>query len=266
MAPFTLPPIGLGTNPMKGPTCRNVVETAIDLGYRHIDTAQMYGNEADVGAAIEGSPVDRSDLIIATKVHPDNLAYDDVITTVRASADRLGLETIDLIYIHWPTDAYDPDTTLSAFEELYDEGLFRALGVSNFSPEQIDDVLDRISIPVVANQIELHPLLQQRDLREYVADTDLTLVGYSPILKGRAADIPELVSIAEKHGITPTQVCLAWIVAIDAVAVPKASSRAHLDQNLAAADVSLDDEDVEAIAAIGTERRLVSRPGAPWTT
>ena len=282
-------PIGLGTSGNRDPNqCTKSVETALSLGYRHVDTAQMYGNERAVGEGIAradvpgeergssaasartaewraGNEVTRDQLVVATKVHPDNLAGEDVIETARASLDRLGLDAVDLLYVHWPRAAYDPADTLPAFDQLYEEGLARNVGVSNFTPELLDEARDILDAPIVAHQVELHPLLQQDELRTYAREHDHTIVAYSPIMKGAAGEVPELVAIAEKHGITPTQVCLAWLVGLEnVVAIPKATGEAHLRENLAAADVELDEEDFDRIASIEEDRRLVDPDGAPW--
>ncbi len=259
-------PIGLGTSGNRDPDqCAKSVETALSLGYRHVDTAQMYGNERAVGKGITRADVPRDQLVVATKVHPDNLAGEDVIETTRESIDRLGLDAVDLLYVHWPRAAYNPEDTLPAFDRLYEEGLARNVAVSNFTPELLDEARDILDAPIVANQVELHPLLQQEELRAYAREHDHTVVAYSPIMKGAADEVPELVAIAEKHGVTPTQVCLAWLVGLEnVVAIPKATGEAHLRENLAAADVELEADDFERIASIEHERRFVDPADAPW--
>ena len=263
----SLPSVGLGTAGNTDPDrCRETVETGLAVGYRHIDTAQMYDNESAVGAGLANSPVARESVVVATKVHPSNLASDDVIESTAESLDRLGLDTIDLLYVHWPIDAYDPADTLPAFDELVTAGHVNAIGVSNFSPALVREAADILEHPIAAHQIELHPLLQQDRLREVAAELGHTVVAYSPIMKGRAASVPELVSIAEKHGATPTEVALAWVTGLEGVvAIPKSTSRDHLVANLASPDLSLDAADIDRIEGIDRSERLVSMAGAPWT-
>ena len=157
MAVDSLPELGLGTYDIDDhETCVESVETALDCGYRHLDTAEGYENERAVGEGLEAADVDREDVFLATKVSSENLARGDVLEHARASADRLGVETLDLLYVHWPIRAYDPEETLPALDELYDEGLVRHVGLSNFLPGQLDEALDRLEAPLFAHQVECH--------------------------------------------------------------------------------------------------------------
>jgi 2,5-diketo-D-gluconate reductase B len=157
MAVDSLPELGLGTYDVDDhETCVESVETALNCGYRHLDTAEGYENERAVGEGLEAADVDREDVFLATKVSSENLARGDVLEHARASADRLGVETLDLLYVHWPIRAYDPEATLSALDELYDEGLIRHVGLSNFLPGQLDKALDRLEAPLFAHQVECH--------------------------------------------------------------------------------------------------------------
>ena len=258
-----IPSPGLGTSGNDDhEQCAETVETAVEMGYRHVDTAQMYDNEAAVGEGVAAADVDREDVFLATKVHPENLAADDVRATADESLDRLGVDHVDLLYVHWPMHAYDPETTLPAFDDLRDAGTTRHVAVSNFTPELLDEAREILDAPVVANQVELHPLLQQDDLRAYASEHDVTLVAYAPILRGEADDVPELRDVAEKHDATPTQVSLAWLHAKDVVPIPKATGERHLRENFETPD--LDAEDVAKIDAIDRERRLIDPDEAPW--
>ena len=157
MAVDSLPELGLGTYDIDDhETCVESVETALDCGYRHLDTAEGYENERAVGEGLEAADVDREDVFLATKVSSENLARGDVLEHARASADRLGVETLDLLYVHWPIRAYDPEETLPALDELHDEGLVRHVGLSNFLPGQLDEALDRLEAPLFAHQVECH--------------------------------------------------------------------------------------------------------------
>jgi 2,5-diketo-D-gluconate reductase B len=178
--------------------------------------------------------------------------------------DRLGLDVIDLLYVHWPLGAYDPADTLRAFDELREEGLIRHVGLSNFTPDLLDEARDHLDAPIAAHQVEMHPLLHQDDLVTYARKHDHVLVAYSPIARGKVFDDPTIQRIAEKHDATPAQVSLAWLVGKEnVVTVPKATDD-HLTENLAAADLDLDPDDVAAIEAIDREERVVDIDPAPW--
>lgn len=261
-----LPPIGLGTYKNTDPdTCRASVRTALDVGYRHLDTAEGYDNEAYAGEGLADADVDSEEVFVATKVGTRSLAYDDVLETAAASREQLGVDTIDLLYVHWPIRTYDPEETLRAFDELSDRGDIRHVGLSNFLPDQLTDAIDRLDAPVHAHQVECHPLLQQDELRRLAREHDHHLVAYSPLAKGTVTDVPELVDIAEKHDATPAQVSLAWLLWKESVSViPKASSEAHIRENLGALDLALDDEDVARIDAIDRTERMVDFDAAPW--
>ncbi len=261
-----LPPIGLGTYQNTDPdVCAASVETALNLGYRHVDTAEMYENEAAVGEGIAAADVDREDVFVATKLHSSNLAYDDVLERVRACRDRLGVDVVDLLYVHWPLRTYDGEETLAAFDRLYDEGLIRHVGLSNFTPELLEEALEYLDAPLFAHQVECHPLLQQEELRAYAREHGHHLVAYSPLAKGSVTEVPELVEIAEKHGATPAQVGLAWLLSKDEVVViPKATSEAHIRENYEARRLTLPEEDLARIDAIDREQRQVDFEDAPW--
>ena len=267
-APMTaddLPDVGIGTYDTDHDACQACVTYALNTGYRHVDTAEMYENEAAVGDALAAANVDREDVFVATKVLPENLAYDDVLARAQASREKLGVDAIDLLYVHWPIRAYDPEETLAAFDELYDRGLTRHVGLSNFTPARLDEARDHLDAPVFAHEVECHPLFQQDELREYAREHDHYLVAYSPLAKGRVTEVPEIVDIAEKHDATPAQVSLAWLLSKENVAViPKSTSETHIRENLAAGGLSLDPEDVERIDAIDREERQVDFPDAPW--
>ncbi|MFB6090116.1 MAG: aldo/keto reductase [Halobellus sp.] len=260
-----MPMLGLGTWQNDDPeTCADTVATALEAGYRHVDTAQAYGNEEAVGRGIARADVDREDVFLATKVWIDNLAYDDVLATTEASLDRLGVDYVDLLYVHWPSRTYDPEETLRAFDELVDEGKIDRIGVSNFLPEQVDAAIERTDAPIFANQVELHPLLPQEGLREHCADRDVEVVAYSPLARGEVFDVPEIAEVAEKHDVSEAQVSLAWLREKGVTAIPKATGEAHVRDNLASLSLDLDDEDVAAIDAIDRTDRQVDPGFAPW--
>jgi diketogulonate reductase-like aldo/keto reductase len=261
-----VPRIGLGTYQNDDhEQCVKSVRTALDVGYRHVDTAQDYGNEAAVGEGIADADVERPDVFLASKVEPDNLSYDDTLQSTRESAERLGVDTIDLMYVHWPLNAYDPEETLPALDELREEGTIEHVGLSNFRPDQLDEAREHLDAPIVAHQVEMHPLLQQEALHEYAVADDHLLVAYCPIARGRVADVEVVREIAERHDATPVQVSLAWLASKEnVVAVPKATGEDHIRENFDARDVTLDAEDVDRIDAIEREERIVDFDAAPW--
>jgi 2,5-diketo-D-gluconate reductase B len=260
-----LPPIGLGTfqNTYRDECVESVV-TALDVGYRLIDTAQVYDTEPFVGEALEASPVERSDLVVATKIWNENLAYEDVLDTFDESRDRLGIDVVDLLYVHWPAGAYDPEETLPALDELYDRGVVREIGVSNFTRDELEVAQDILDAPIFANQIEVHPLCPQRDLREYCATQDIEVVAYSPLARGRVVDVPELRSIADRHDCTAAQVSLAWVRQTGSVPIPMARTERYIRENYESLHITLEDRDIERIDGIDRTRRTIDPEYAPW--
>ncbi|MFB6195098.1 MAG: aldo/keto reductase [Haloplanus sp.] len=260
-----MPMLGLGTWQNTDPeACADAVATALELGYRHVDTAQAYDNEAAVGDGLARADVPRDDVFLATKVWIDRLDYDDVLSSARESLDRLGVDYLDLLYVHWPAGAYDPTDTLAAFDHLHDEGLIERIGVSNFQPEQVTTAIEATEAPIFANQIECHPLLPRDDLRAHCTEHDVEVVAYSPLARGKVFDVPELARIAEKHGVSEAQVSLAWLRRKGVTAIPKATSEAHLRDNLASRSLELDDDDLATIDGIDRRERLIDPDFAPW--
>lgn len=261
-----LPSPGLGTMKITdAEECRETIARAWDVGYRHVDSAQKYGNEAEVGAAIAAADIPREELLLATKIAESNLAYDDVLSTARESLERLGVEQVDLLYVHWPWETYEAEETLAAFNELYDDGVMRNVGVCNCTPELLDEARDLLEMPLFAHQVEMHPLLQQEELHEYALEHDTYLVAYCPLMRGGIVEVPELVEVGEKHGATAAQVSLAWLSSRESVVpIPKGTGD-HVEENYRARDLELDEEDLEAIASIDREHRVVDPPEkGPW--
>ena len=260
-----MPMLGLGTWENEDPEqCVESVRSALETGYRHIDTAQAYGNEESVGEGIEQADVPREDVFLATKVWTKNLAHDDVIDSTHESLDKLGVDAVDLLYIHWPQNTYDPEETLTAFEELVDEGLIDHIGVSNFEPEHLDEAQEILDEPIFANQVECSPLFRQEELREYCESESIELVAYSPLARGEVFDVDELSEIAEKHGASEAQVSLAWLREKGITAIPKATSEDHIRGNWDSLSVDLDDEDVATIDSLDRQERQVDPDFAPW--
>ncbi len=265
MTDLDLPAIGLGTSGNDDPEeCAATVSDALDMGYRHVDTAQMYDNETAVGRGIRASDVPRDEVVLATKIHPDNLGYEDAIRTAREPLERLGVDRVDMLYVHWPVSAYDPPETLRAFDELHADGVMDHVCVSNFTPPLLDEARDLLDAPIAAHQVECHPLLQQEELRAYAREHDHYLVAYSPLGRGEIFDDPTLTAIAEKHDTTVPAVCLAWAVAQEVVVpIPKATGD-HVRANWEARTLELDPEDFDRIAAIDRRERIIDPDAAAW--
>ena len=254
MNPDELPRLGFGT---VGVTDPETIVRALDVGYRHIDTAQWYENEHIVGEGIARSEVPREEVIVTTKVLPENLAREDVLKTTEESRQRLGIDVIDLLYVHWPTNAYDADGTLGAFDTLYDETKIRGVGLSNFTPALLDEARNRLDAPLVAHQVEMHPFLPQRELVNHAQQHEYNLVAYSPLAQGAVFDDPVLHDIAAEHGVSIAQIALAWLFETENVcAIPKASGD-HIQDNYGALDIDLTAEDIARIDGIDRELRTV---------
>jgi 2,5-diketo-D-gluconate reductase B len=259
------PRIGIGTYDLDPDVCTTSVAAALNVGYRHVDTAEMYENEAAVCRAVEVADVERAEVFVATKIHSRNLSYDDVLEHAGESRDRLGVGTIDLLYVHWPIRAYDPEETLAAFDELHGRGVVRNVGVSNFTPRLLEEAMDLLDAPLFAHQVECHPLLQQEELRRYAREHDHYLVAYSPLAKGAVTEEPVIQDVAAEYDATAAQVSLAWLLSKEnVVPIPRSSTEAHIEENFEARTVELDPAAIERIDAIERTRRQVNFPGAPW--
>lgn len=259
-------PIGLGTwrNTYPG-RCEESIATAIDMGYTHIDTARAYGNESCVGEAIRHSRIQRKDIVVATKVHPENLSYDDVYESVDRSLSELDLATIDLLYVHWPALTYDPVETWEAFDDLWKDAHIEAAGVSNFTPELVKEAMDIAEVPIIANQVEMHPLFQQHNLVKNAQELGISLVAYSPIARGRVFEFDILSAIANKHDASEAQVSLAWLLQMDNVfPIPMADIEVYQRENYESLNLDLDERDIDEIESMSLQRRIVSPEYAPW--
>ncbi|NHX40712.1 MULTISPECIES: aldo/keto reductase [Haloarcula] len=248
-----LPPVGLGT---MGIEDEAVVRAAIDCGYRHLDTAQIYDNESTVGAGIAAADTDRADLTVATKLWIDALEATAVRPATEASLDRLGLDAVDLLYVHRPRGDYNPETTLPAVEAVREAGLTAHVGLSNFDPDQLVDAREFLD-KIAAHQVEFHPLFWRESLLTDAQKHDYPLVAYAPLAGGRVFEEPTILNIAAQHETTPAAVSIAWVTSYEnVVTIPKASSQSHLEANLAAADLELTDAEIARIEAIEREEEL----------
>jgi 2,5-diketo-D-gluconate reductase B len=258
---ISVPQLGLGTFRMQGDVCRAAVESALALGYRHIDTAEMYGNEDAIGAAIAASGVARGDLHVTTKVWNENLAPDAIRRAFDASLKKLRLDHVDLYLVHWPAKNMNLPAMFETLIKLKEQGRTRAIGVANFNIALLKTVVEEIKAPIACNQVEYHVFLDQTPLRKYLAAKSIPLVAYCPLAQGRAATDKTLMAIGRKHGATAAQVALKWLLDQDGVAaIPKASRTESQKANLDALHIGLDDEDRAAIAGLPKNERLVN-PG-----
>ncbi|HEY3598619.1 MAG TPA: aldo/keto reductase, partial [Paraburkholderia sp.] len=218
-----IPRLGFGTFRMPGDGCQPVVESALALGYRHIDTAEMYQNEAAVGAALAASGVARADLHVTTKVWHENLKPDALRRSFDASLRQLRLDYVDLFMVHWPSADMDLPVVLETMMKLKKEGLTRTIGVCNFNMPLMKAAVEDVRAPIACLQIEYHPFLSQSRMLDYLRTKNIPLVAYAPLAQGRAANDPVLARIGAKHGVTGAQIAIAWLLDQDGViAIPKA--------------------------------------------
>ena len=257
-----VPALGLGTWQLSGRGCFEAVRQALDLGYRHIDPAQMYGNETEVGWAIRESGLARDQIFLTTKLAPGNLAAAAVRRTAEESLRRLATDHVDLLLIHWPTGEAPLGETLGALAALRKAGKARYIGVSNFNVALLQEAVDTLGADLLCNQVEYHPYLSQRAVLAAVRRHGLMLTAYSPLARGRAQRDMALSAIGRTYGKSPAQVALRWLLDQDGVAaIPKASGRAHLAANLAVCDFALSAADRAAIDALRDGYRVVDPAG-----
>lgn len=257
--------LGFGTFRMPGGDCQPVVESALQVGYRHIDTAAMYENEGAVGAALAASGIARKELFVTTKAWHDKLSSPEAIRgALDASLAKLKLEYVDLYMVHWPSAQMDTAQVLSTLDALRREGRTRAIGVCNFNLPMLRCAIEDLKAPIASVQVEYHPFLDQSRLLAYLRGRNIPLTAYAPLAQGRAASDETLVTIGKKHGVSGAQVAIAWLLEQPGViAIPKAQRLESQRSNFAALDVRLDDEDRKAIARLPKDLRYVNPPFAP---
>ncbi|MEZ5765352.1 MAG: aldo/keto reductase [Xanthobacteraceae bacterium] len=246
---FRIPAIGLGTWELRGRTCARIVEQALRLGYRHIDTAQMYENEREVGEGLRASGVPRDEIFVTTKVWPTHFAPHDLIRSAKESLVKLRMSEVDLLLLHWPSDRVPLVETLGALAQVKQAGMARHIGVSNFDAALVTEAVSLCAEPLSCNQMHLNPYLDQSATLAACRKFGLVPVAYTPIAKGRVADDAELLRIARAYGRTAAQVSLRWLVQQDISAIPRTSKIERLQENLDI-DFHLSDADMAAISAI----------------
>ncbi|MCT4710435.1 2,5-didehydrogluconate reductase DkgB [Enterobacteriaceae bacterium H11S18] len=261
---MTIPAFGLGTFRLKDDVVITSVKTALELGYRTIDTAQIYDNEAAVGKAIEESGVARSDLFITTKIWIANLGKDNLIASLKESLSKLRTDYVDLTLIHWPSpeNAVPVAEFMQALLEAKKEGLTRQIGISNFTIGLMQQAIDAVGAENIAtNQIELSPYLQNGKVAQWAKDRDIHITSYMTLAYGKALNDEVIAVIAQKHNATPAQVILSWAMALGYAVIPSSTKRENLQSNLKAQTLELDEEDMAAIAKLDCNDRLVSPEG-----
>ncbi|MDH2381980.1 aldo/keto reductase [Bradyrhizobium sp. CER78] len=247
-----IPAIGLGTWELRGRTCARIVEQALRLGYRHIDTAQIYDNEREVGEGLRASGIKRNDVFVTTKVWTTHFMAKDLERSAKESLARLRLTEVDLLLLHWPNPHVPLTETLGALARVKQAGLARHIGLSNFNEAQIEEAVAACPEPLACDQVEYHPYLGQADVIEACIRHGMAFVAYSPIAKGRAKGDRALARIGDRYRKTAAQICLRWLVQQNVSAIPRTSKLERLQENIDIFDFELSDEDMREITAMGS--------------
>jgi len=259
-----IPAIGLGTWELRGRACARLVEQAIKLGYRHIDTAQIYENEREVGEGLRASGVRREEVFVTTKVWTTHFAPNDLERSTKDSLAKLRLSEVDLLLLHWPNPQVPLSETLGALARVKQLGMVKHIGVSNFTVALIEQAVAACPEPLACDQVEYHPYLDQTKVKEACARHGMALIAYSPVAKGRVKEDATLIRIGRAHGKTAAQVCLRWLVQQNACAIPRTSRIERLSENIDIFDLTLSDEEMAEISAMGSARgRLTDYGFAP---
>jgi diketogulonate reductase-like aldo/keto reductase len=247
-----IPAIGLGTWELRGRTCARIVEQALRLGYRHIDTAQIYENEREVGEGLRASGVKRDDVFVTTKVWTSHFLPKDLERSAKESLARLRLTEVDLLLLHWPNPQVPLTETLGALARVKQAGLARHIGVSNFTVALIEEAVAACPEPLACNQVEYHPYLDQAKVMAACARHGMAVVAYSPIAKGRIKSDRALARIGDRYRKTAAQICLRWLVQQNVSAIPRTSKLERLQENINIFDFELSEADMREISAMGS--------------
>src|SRR3954447_3427369 len=257
----SIPQLGFGVFQVPPEETADVTTRALLAGYRHVDTAKIYGNEAGVGQALHAAGLPREDVYITTKCWNSDQGRDEARRALRASLDRLEMAHVDLYLIHWPAPAQDKYVdTWRTFIDLQQEGLTRSIGVSNFQEAHLERVIDQTGVVPVVNQIELHPYLQQAGLRREHAERGIVTEAWSPLAQGQVLDDPVIVAIAQRLGRTPGQVVIRWHLQLGNVVFPKSVTQSRIEENLDVFGFTLTDDDMAAIEALDRGGRIGPDP------
>ena len=254
-----IPALGLGTWTLEGEGCANLVAHALEVGYRHLDTAAMYANEEAVGDGLRRSGVARDDVFVTTKVWWTDLGADDLRRSAETSLEKLGLDQVDLLLIHWPNPAVPLDETIAALNNARTDGLARHIGVSNFPTKLLAEAIALSDAPLVANQVEHHPYLDQSKVHAACREAGMAMTSYCPLARGGDLFAERvIVEAAVKHGRTPGQIVLRWQVQQDGiVAIPRTTKRERLAENFSIFDFALTDAEMQAISSLGAKNMRI---------
>jgi 2,5-diketo-D-gluconate reductase A len=256
-----IPQLGFGVFQVPPKETEEVVARALDVGYRHIDTAAAYKNEGAVGQAIHASGLDRGEIFVTTKCFNDDHGHDKAKRACKQSLERLELQHVDLYLIHWPVPAHDLYVeTWQAFIELQEEGLVRAIGVSNFQPAHLERIINETGVAPAINQVELHPHFQQAGLRHEHDQLDIVTEAWSPLGQGQELDDPVIVEIANDHSKTPAQTIIRWHLQLGNVVIPKSVTPRRIEENFDVFDFELSDAEMEAIRELDAGKRIGPDP------
>ncbi len=255
-----MPWLGLGVLYLsEGGPVENAVRWALDCGYRHLDTASIYGNESGVGRAIKQSGVSREEIFVTSKVWNRDQGYEQTLAAFEASLERLDMDYVDLYLVHWPVTGLYKETW-RALETIYESGRARAIGVSNFLVHHLQDLLSSARIVPMVNQVEFHPYLQQPDLQAFCRQRHIQLEAWRPLMKGKVLEIPEIIALAEKYGKNPVQMTLRWMIQRGVVTIPKSANKARICSNADIFDFDIADEDLAGIDSLDRHERLGNDP------
>ena len=255
-----MPWIGLGVLYVdEGGPVENAVRWALEAGYRHIDTASFYGNEAGVGRGIRASGVPREDVFITSKVWNSDQGYEKTLAAFEASLERLGMDYVDLYLVHWPVKGLYKETW-RALEDIYASGRARAIGVSNFLIHHLQDMMAGARIQPMVNQVEFHPRLQQPELQAFCREHHIQLEAWRPLMKGRVMEIPELAALGQKYGKNAVQITLRWMIQKGVVTIPKSANKERIFSNIDIFDFEIGDEDMALIDSLDRNERMGRHP------
>jgi 2,5-diketo-D-gluconate reductase A len=257
-----IPQLGFGVYQVKPEETAQAVQAALEIGYRHIDTAEMYGNEKGVGEGIRNSGVPREEVFVTSKLNNGFHAHDDALKAFDQSLADLGFDHLDLFLVHWPLPGIDVDyvETWKAMEEIYHSGRAKAVGVSNFNAHHLRKLFSETQVRPAVNQIEVHPYLAQDELRAFDADHEIATEAWSPIAQGKVLDDPTIVRVAERTGRTPAQVTLRWHVQRGDIVFPKSVTRSRIEENFSLFDFELTEDDMREITALDRGERTGPDP------
>ena len=257
-----IPALGLGTSGLRGKQCTEVVKKALELGYRHIDTADMYGNHQAIAEALNETDIEREKLFITSKIRSEDLEYKQLKKSADRLLDELDIEYFDLLLIHWPSPDIPVEESLKAMKELKEAGKTRNVGVSNFTIPLLKEALDAYPDLITVNQVEFHPTLYQKELLDFAFKNDIILTAYSPLAQGEVFNNSVLKDLGEKYDKTPAQLALRWLIEKNIIAIPKASSEAHLKNNLDVFDWNFPVDAAREMELLDQNNRLID-PGYP---